>query len=314
MAAMLCRPAIQRFPIILIEANSHSAGKTTLGQAMGYLLTGELPPGMSYTGNEESFERNLSNYANTPGPNYILVDNVRKKANNASIRSMTLARAITGHVLGFRALYKGTVGLFDPIFVFTMNDAAVEADLGDKVLSVRLSRPEGTAHKKLTPNPLDYVVDHRQELLEELIHLVSGLELVSEGKYTRFYEVETLIYQVAEQLGMRASFSPADVSTTSAIVQEMVYLVQYEEQFSFGEPFSLQKAAEKIQSQPNDYKELATTLIASSIPSGGRGKRLAQLLLFSIHNMTFTLPDQQKYHFLVEGDKLTITDTERTRT
>jgi len=310
MAAMLCRSAIARFPLVLIEANTHSAGKTTLAQAMGYLLAGELPEGMSYTGNEESFERNLSNYANRPGPNFILIDNVRKKHGNASIRSMTLARSITGHVLGFRALYKGTVGLFDPIFVVTMNDAQVEADLADKVISIRLKRPEHTAHKLLEPNPLDYAIDHRRELLAELLHLVSALECTKHGaRFTRFYEVEALVYQAARRLGLEASFDPERVSTTSAIVQEVVYMLDYVDKFSFGQPVDLQAMADTAQAQPNDYKELGATLLASSIPSKGRGKRLAQILRFSINDMVFTLPDGRRFLFEVSGDdKLTVTE------
>lgn len=229
-AAMFSRTAGIEFPLILLDANEKSVGKSKVATAIGLLLTGSLVDPCVFTGNEEEMERRIAKNAKKPGPTYLFVDNVRPKKGQApQIRSQVLCTLATQKSVLVRALYEGLVPVFDPIAVITMNGARVEPDLADRIVRVSLMRPPGPAnHREIDPHPVKYAEEHRGALLAEVFHLLENLELtpVQGGRwFTRFYDFERVAVAAAAALGLEASFDPSRIQNADAIVHELYYLL-----------------------------------------------------------------------------------------
>lgn len=226
--AAFCRPAIAEFPLLLLEADAKSCGKTSTARAMSWILTGHKPVSVTFSGAEDTMESKLGHLAGQPGPSYILVDNIRpKRGASTTIRSQFLSSATSDHLVGVRALYKGTVPIFDPVIVLTLNHSRVESDLADKVVRFPLRRPGELSHRPILPYPPKYAAEHRLALIAEAVRAISRIDLAAAPltHHTRFYDFEDIALLAARELGLEANFDPSLCITADAAVVDLGNLV-----------------------------------------------------------------------------------------
>lgn len=228
--AMFARTAMTEFPVILIDADEASVGKTRTATALGRLLKGEPVSPMPYPGGEAEMKVQIGTVAGgRPGPNFVFIDNVAVVyGNGRRIDSPTLSVLATSKCSNLRVLYKGGSPVFDPVIVFTMNGARVGNDLALRIVRISLMKPPGTAHHLVSPDPVTYVAEHQIMLRAEAFHLLQRLELrpVTEGVFhTRFYDFERVAVAAGEALGLKPSFDPAVVQNADSVVHELYYLL-----------------------------------------------------------------------------------------
>lgn len=284
MGAIIARSVIDAFPLLFIDSNTQSSGKSSLGYAMGYILENRKPGTVTYTGDEHRLESSLSGFVLRPGPNYIMFDNIKRKAGMGAVKSMVLARSISTRRLTIRPLYKSNVPIYDAVFMLNMNQGSVEADLSDKLAPIRLLRPVGTMNRKLDPHPELYAERHRNDLLVEYMSILEGVEVDKMTYDSRFYVFNQIVYGVAKKLGMRASFDPQDIAIPAAILRELVFYSEGKgSEIEPDKPFSLQRVVDKVAARPADYKELNRFLDGCEEPSDVRGRVLGYHLA---HNFT----------------------------
>jgi hypothetical protein len=254
--AAIARTAIREFPILILNGTSKSVGKTTVAQAISALIYGQERPSISFTANEEEFEKRIGDFADVPGPNIMVCDNVRaKRRQTGEVRSQTLSAAATTGVASGRVLYKGMRPVHFIIPIFTMNEASVEHDLHDKTLHVSLTRPanirEGD-YPYFDPQPTRYVELHRQELLAEAADLLESLELTDDfvpvGRMKRFEQIATLACQ---KLGLECGFSP-HVGTLDATLIELTKAIEAFEK----QPVKIDDVVEQIITNPDTFPQL----------------------------------------------------------
>lgn len=229
--AMFARTAMGPFPIVLLDARKKSSGKSTLAEALVYLLTGrEGAEPIVYTGEEQELERRFGMFCGRAGPNLIWIDNVRAKTGQAhQIRSQLLSAMATTRCVRVRGLYREPAPLFDPIVIATMNGVRVEGDLSDKVVRVSLAmKDEGALHQVITPNPLHYAQEYRREIVAEACHVLEsiGLDPVPSMVFsTRFYDFESVAVAAAKHLGFDCTFRSDTVDSADAFLEELFRVV-----------------------------------------------------------------------------------------
>lgn len=221
---------IDGFPHLLLDAISQSSGKTTVAQAVGLLLTGELPEPIGYSSGDRDLETKLGQFCNRPGPAYILFDNVRTQAEYSLLTSQVLARLTGSRKNKIRHLYSEGSPLFAPILAMSMNGSATDTDLADKVVSIRFCLPPGVRHRLLDPHPIRYVEEHRDEILAEVASLYSRMRpdwAPAGGHGFRWYDFERVAVQATEIMGLEpvANYSPAGMQTVDAFTYQVVDLM-----------------------------------------------------------------------------------------
>ncbi len=225
--ACFARTECPTFPFLLVDATSKKQGKTTLVEALAYLITGRTVTPITYTGDESEVEKRLAGSCGKPGPNVIFIDNVRaKRGQTSAIRSQFLAVASTSPYPAIRPVYgKQNVPIDWPIIMMTMNEGSVESDLHDRSVRLVLTGKEG---RYFDPHPLEYVKAHRMELLAEIFAILRDTQADPEGfcPATRFGEFEAIAQQAAEKLNMAVRFDPDAIDTPDNEVRELVAFVE----------------------------------------------------------------------------------------
>lgn len=161
-------------PATLLCANQPELGKTILAQIISALRDGKPAETVSYNPNDEEFEKRLGAVVRR-GATTIIIDNAKKSARNPVIESACLERSITDPILSFRLL-----GASDTIraenshfFCITANSPEVSRDLVTRSLIVNLHYEGDPSKRKFTiENPEGYALEHRKEILGELLGMV----------------------------------------------------------------------------------------------------------------------------------------------
>ncbi len=161
-------------PATLLCANQPELGKTILAQIISALRDGKPAETISYNPNDEEFEKRLGAVVRR-GATTIIIDNAKKSARNPVIESACLERSITDPILSFRLL-----GESDTIraenshfFCITANSPEVSRDLVTRSLIVNLHYEGDPSKRKFTiENPEGYALEHRKEILGELLGMV----------------------------------------------------------------------------------------------------------------------------------------------
>jgi len=159
-------------PLLCIVGNQPGVGKTKLSASIGYILTGHEPAPVNFHHGE--LEKDLGDRFRT-GNRFILVDNVVSE-NGTAYRNDRLATLLTqGHSKRVRELgFSRSVSAEGVLFALTMNNCILHEDLAVRALMCKL-------FKEVT-GPMDtyvlgYAQDHRKELFEELLGILSDTDV-----------------------------------------------------------------------------------------------------------------------------------------
>jgi hypothetical protein len=226
--AMFARTACRAWPLMVLDGfagTGKSCGKSTVAQVLSCLIHGTEPAPLTYSGSEDELEKRIGSHAGRPGPNVLWFDNIRGKSGQANrIHSMSLASLTSAHAIKARRLYSDPVPVFDPICIFTMNGARVEADLADRIIRIGLTLPKGERHRPVYIDgapAMDWALDHRRELVTEIVSILDGLELGTE-RHTRMYDFEDIALAAGRKAGFTPSFAPGRIHTCDAFVEELI--------------------------------------------------------------------------------------------
>lgn len=161
-------------PAVLFNGNQPALGKSVLAQILAILRDGRPTETASYNPNDEEFEKRLGAIVRR-GVTTILIDNAKAGSRAARIDSAVLERSITDPVLSFRLLgYSREIRAENShIFCITANTPEVSRDLVTRSVVVHLFYEGDPTRRTFTiPDPEAYALDHRVELLGELLGLV----------------------------------------------------------------------------------------------------------------------------------------------
>jgi hypothetical protein len=162
-------------PALLLNGNQPNLGKSMLAQLISILRDGRATETATYNPNDEEFEKRLGALVRD-GVTTLIIDNAKAKGPRSSlIESACLERSITDSILSYRLL--GTSSTIraenSHIFVITANAPEVSTDLVSRSVVVNMYY-EGDPRKRsfTIENPEDYALEHRREILGELMGMV----------------------------------------------------------------------------------------------------------------------------------------------
>lgn len=162
-------------PAVVFNGNQPGLGKSILAQIIAILRDGRPTETASFNPNDEEFEKRLGSIVRR-GASTIIIDNAKAGSpRHPRIESACLERSITDPILSFRLLgYSKEIRAENShIFCITANSAELGPDLMTRSVVVALYY-EGDPKKRTfsMPDPEGYALEHRAELLGELLGLV----------------------------------------------------------------------------------------------------------------------------------------------
>jgi len=153
-------------PAFMITANGTGSGKTTLAA-----IVAELAGGMISIGQRDGVEKITERMLTAEGRDkrILFVDNIKAtRFSSAEIEGLITAPVISG-----RELYKGESQRPNTLtWIMTMNGVGVGKDIADRVIVIKLKRPEYSGN--WTDETLAYVREHRREILCDLLTFLRG--------------------------------------------------------------------------------------------------------------------------------------------
>lgn len=219
------------FPSLLIRAQEHGTGKSQLAGSLQFLVEQENPGPINYKTDDE-LEKHIA--AQIQNSSTIIIDNIRAN----KIDSKALEMLITASVMSFRRLCTQTEikKVNNTLFILTMNGGAMTSDLISRLVVVELDKSKH--HKSRGFNPVEYVKEHRKEIIEEALGLIdecSDLSRSLENYVTRFPKWERLLGNIMISNGYSLFLSNANEMYES-IDQELLsildFVIQNTHQFS----------------------------------------------------------------------------------
>jgi hypothetical protein len=189
--SVIARPAIDGpVPLTLIDANTRGAGKTTLANLIGVIVTGRELPRRAVPDDSAEWRKTLLAIAIAADP-VLLIDNVTRM-----LASDAFEGVLTGTTFRERLLGRNEE-LCLPIrtvFIVTANNATISADLVRRSLHVRLESPEEQPERRASwqhPDVIGHAREHRERLLRDALtilraYVVAGrppVGLVPMGSY-----------------------------------------------------------------------------------------------------------------------------------
>lgn len=153
-------------PAFMITANGTGAGKTTLASVVAELAGGMISVGQRDTMREIT-ERMLT--AEGRDKRILFVDNIKAtRFSSAEIEALVTAPVISG-----RELYKGESQRPNTItWVMTMNGVGLSKDIADRVVVIRLKRPEYSG--SWADETMSFVREFRREIICDVMAFLRG--------------------------------------------------------------------------------------------------------------------------------------------
>ena len=167
-------------PAVILSGNQPGLGKSILAQVLAIVRDGHTVETVTFNPNDEEFEKRLGATVRR-GTTTIIIDNAKGKGRNKRIESACLERSITDPVLSFRLLGSSSEIRAENshIFCLTANTPDVSRDLVSRSVLVALFHEGDPTRRKFTiDDPEDYTVEHRLELLGELLGMVERWKAV----------------------------------------------------------------------------------------------------------------------------------------
>ncbi len=161
-------------PAALLNGNQPELGKTILAQIIAILRDGAPVETATYNPNDEEFEKRLGAIVRR-GATTIIVDNAKGRGRSMRIESPCLERSITDQILSFRLLgFSQDIRAENShIFCLTANTPDVSRDIVTRSNVINLYyQGNPTRRKFLITDPEQYAIEHRDQLLGELIGMV----------------------------------------------------------------------------------------------------------------------------------------------
>lgn len=156
-------------PVMIFDANRPEVGKTMLGRCAAAVSTGQPITTVTYSPNDEEFEKKLA--SKVLQDNFILIDNAKTKR-SCEVSSAVLERSITDprisyRQLGFNKLIERQNGI---LWMISMNNAKLSPDLTSRGLPIR-QHFDGDPSKRKSPigDPEEFFIKHRSQILAELL-------------------------------------------------------------------------------------------------------------------------------------------------
>ena len=153
-------------PAFMITANGTGAGKTTLASVVA-----ELAGGMISVGQRDSMREITERMLTAEGRDkrILFVDNIKAtRFSSAEIEALVTSPTISG-----RALYIGEAQRPNTLtWVMTMNGVGLSKDIADRVVVVRLKRPEYSG--TWADETMAFVRLHRREIICDLLTFLRG--------------------------------------------------------------------------------------------------------------------------------------------
>ncbi|MBQ0754231.1 MAG: hypothetical protein KBT87_02150 [Gammaproteobacteria bacterium] len=169
------RPVLGTAPAIGLDAPVQGTGKTYLALCLGVLATGLVAKVYPHTGgrdDEETRKRLTAMLAD--GEQVIVWDNVLGHFDSAA-----LAAFITSQTYSDRVLGKSETVTFPnrALLLITGNNLTLAGDMPRRVLKCRLdAQVDNPALRKFDSDPLQYIQQHRQEIVQAGLTLIRGYQ------------------------------------------------------------------------------------------------------------------------------------------
>ncbi|MFN7145348.1 MAG: hypothetical protein ACK4YP_16365, partial [Myxococcota bacterium] len=159
-------------PFLAVNGNKPGVGKSTLARVLGVVAEGTEPTTVSFTPNEEEFEKQLATRVEA-GDRVVVIDNAKT---SKPIQSPVLERCITDTRLNFRRLGGNTAisrPSNDVLFVLTMNLTQMGPDLRRRALPLNLTIESDVRHHPYrSDDPVGDALDTRLPVVAELAGMV----------------------------------------------------------------------------------------------------------------------------------------------
>jgi hypothetical protein len=175
-----------------VDANQAGTGKTWLALATGAVLDGALPELIHYTAEDEELaKRILANLRQRPC-SVMLIDNAKCRAGaeitSPCVEANSMAPNVTLRILGKSVNHTQP---HDLLWFLTMNQTKVSPDLASRGMPIRLYY-EGDPSQRVFdgPNPLQFALEYRVEILAELFGLVERWKSFGRPLGTRSHRCE----------------------------------------------------------------------------------------------------------------------------
>lgn len=164
------RPAVAACPAPGYDAPIQASGKTLLARCVGALAIGEEPPIWPATSGDDEEVRKRIFAALRTGARAILWDNLVGTFDSAALAACLTSATFTDRVLG-RSEAPTLPNC--ALLILTGNNLSLAGDLPRRVLVSRIDPRMPDPHKReFDLDPLEYVIQHRQELVAAALTLV----------------------------------------------------------------------------------------------------------------------------------------------
>ena len=157
-----------------IDANQAGIGKTLLALATGAVLDGFEPDLIHYTTDDEELAKRILSHLRQRPTSVLIIDNAKNRGgleiSSACLEANAMAPNITLRILGKSVNYTQPN---DVLWFLTMNQTKVSPDLASRGMPIRLFYDGDPSTREFKgPNPLEYALEFRAEILGELFGLV----------------------------------------------------------------------------------------------------------------------------------------------
>jgi len=170
----VCRTWFPTVPLVVFEAPIQGAGKTLLAEAVRMLIAGVAGVGAAPEQgrqNEAEWRKRIT-AALLSAPSVVIFDNVVGVLGGPSLAALATSRAWEDRILG----RSETVELANAAtWLFTSNNASVDADLIRRTIFIRLDPRDAAPHLRTgfrIPDLLGHIENHRGELLAAAFTIV----------------------------------------------------------------------------------------------------------------------------------------------
>ena len=173
-------------PGYMVNAALQGAGKTTVIHMITLAVLGRLAAAAAWAGHEEEIRKAMFAYLSAGTP-LLVWDNIKR---GSRITSSTAERALTSEFISDRILGQSVVNANAPahtVQVWTGNDIGPRGEMSNRciVATLRASRPDPENRAFIHPDPIQWTLDHRLEILKALYTILCAPRAIANGGKTR---------------------------------------------------------------------------------------------------------------------------------
>lgn len=167
------RPILPTAPAFGLDAPVQGTGKTYLAQCLGALATGEVPTVYPHTAGQDDEEtRKRLTTVLAGGERVLLWDNVLGAFDSAAMASFITSPEYSDRILGKS---EAVTIPNRTLMLITGNNLTLAGDMPRRVLKCRLdAQVANPALRKFDSKPLEYIQQHRAELVQAGLTLIRG--------------------------------------------------------------------------------------------------------------------------------------------